>query len=323
MYWIVPRYLIREKYLTFFFVLFCWICFGLALNFAFRAFVLIPFRQEWAARTAPYKSIDTQKFMFNYRNIFAFGSFFAMNAMLGFGCMIKMFQYWIRKQQALLQSEKEKVTAELQLLKAQVHPHFLFNTLNNIYSYSLEQSPKTPQLILKLSALLSYMLYDCKSDEVLLEKEIAVLKDYIDLEKERYGNRLDVSLNFEGDIRGKKIAPLIFLPFIENAFKHGTSGQLDKPWLSIDLSVKGSMLKCKIINSRAAAQENGQKAGGIGIANVRKRLELLYPGCHELEYNSEEDYFAVSLSLRPECINRDLVPAAETKVMNQTVTLQQ
>jgi LytS/YehU family sensor histidine kinase len=117
--------------------------------------------------------------------------------------MIVLFKYWIRKQKEWMQAEKEKVTAELQLLKAQVHPHFLFNTLNNIYSVSLETSPKTSQLILKLSSLLNYILYECKTEHVLLEKEIKVMKDYIDLEKERYANKLEISLNIEGDFPGK------------------------------------------------------------------------------------------------------------------------
>ncbi len=128
-----------------------------------------------------------------------------------------------------MQAEKAKITVELQLLKAQVHPHFLFNTLNNIYSFSLESSPKTPELILKLSSLLRYMLYDCKAEQVLLEKEIQVMKNYIDLEKERYGNKIQISLNIAGDLKGNYISPLLLLPFLENAFKHGTSDQLEKP----------------------------------------------------------------------------------------------
>jgi LytS/YehU family sensor histidine kinase len=130
-----------------------------------------------------------------------------MTTTAGITSMIVLFKYWVKKQQEWMQSEKDKVTAELQLLKAQVHPHFLFNTLNNIYSFSLEHSPKTPGLILKLSSLLSYMLYECKGVEVLLEKEIEVMKAYIDLEKERYGNKIEISLNIEGDIKDKYIAP--------------------------------------------------------------------------------------------------------------------
>src|SRR4030095_11884219 len=164
--------------------------------------------------------------------------------------ILKLFKYWFKKQQDWMKAEKEKVTAELQLLKAQVHPHFLFNTLNNIYAFSLENSPKTPGLILKLSSLLSYMLYDCKAEEVSLEKEIEIMKNYIDLEKERYGNKIEISWMVAGDTKDKYIAPLLLLPFLENAFKHGTSEQIEKPWLSVDISVNKQIIKCKIINSK-------------------------------------------------------------------------
>jgi LytS/YehU family sensor histidine kinase len=210
-------------------------------------------------------------------------------------CIIFLFKHWVKKQQEWLQAEKEKVTAELQLLKAQVHPHFLFNTLNNIYSFSLTNSPKTPELILKLSSLLSYMLYDCKAEQVLLEKEIEVMKDYVDLERERYGNKMEISWNVAGEVEGKYTAPLLLLPFLENAFKHGTSEQLEKPWLSVDLVVKQNSVKCKVANSKNEFVPVSQH--GIGIENVKKRLAFLYPGKHELKINDEGEFFVVSLLL--------------------------
>jgi LytS/YehU family sensor histidine kinase len=216
--------------------------------------------------------------------------------------MIVLFRYWVKKQQEWAQAEKEKTTAELQLLKAQVHPHFLFNTLNNIYSFSLENSKKTPGMILKLSSLLSYMLYECKADLVSLEKELEVMKNYIDLEKERYGDNIEISLNVEGDIQNKQIAPLLLLPFLENAFKHGTSEQLEKPWLSMDVIVKDQMLKCKIVNSKNEFVPLSEK--GIGIDNIKKRLQFLYPGKHELKINDEGDFFVVSLLV--ELVNNKL-----------------
>jgi LytS/YehU family sensor histidine kinase len=209
--------------------------------------------------------------------------------------VFKLFKYWFKKQQDWMQAEKEKVTAELQLLKAQVHPHFLFNTLNNIYSFSLENSSKTPGLILKLSALLSYMLYDCNKDEVRLEKEVEIMKNYIDLEKERYGNNIEISWMVAGEVDGKYIAPLLLLPFLENAFKHGTSEQVEKPWLSVDIAANENVVKCKIINSKNL---NGSgKNGGIGIQNAMKRLEIIYPEKHELKINDEGNFFVVSLML--------------------------
>ena len=139
------------------------------------------------------------------------------------------------------------------------------------------------------------MLYDCKADEVLLEKEIEVMKDYIDLEKERYGNKIEISWNIEGDIKDKYIAPLLLLPFLENAFKHGTSEQLEKPWLSMDLAVKQTFMRCKIVNSKNEFVPVSKN--GIGIENVKKRLAFLYPDKHELKINDEGDFFVVSLLL--------------------------
>jgi len=228
--------------------------------------------------------------------------------------MIVVFKYWIKTQRQWMQAEKDKVTAELQLLKAQVHPHFLFNTLNNIYSFSLENSPKTPGLILKLSSLLSYMLYDCKAEEVLLEKEVEIMKNYIDLEKERYGNKIEISWNIEGDIKDKYIAPLLLLPFLENAFKHGTSEQLEKPWLSVDISVSQNILKGKIANSKN--EYTPATNHGIGIQNVKKRLAFIYPGKHELKLNDEGNFFVVSLLI--ELKNQKTHSAVSSPVIFQT-----
>ena len=208
---------------------------------------------------------------------------------------LSLVKQWSLKQKEFLQAEQEKITAELQLLKAQLHPHFLFNTLNNIYSFSLESSPKTPDLILKLSSLLSYMLYDCREDEVPLEKELEIMRNYIGLEKERYGNLIDISWNVEGNIEDKYIAPLMLLPFLENAFKHGASEQLEKPWLSVDIAMKQQTLKCKIVNSK---NENSSfHSNGIGIENVKKRLAFLYPEKHELRLSDEGDFFMVALTI--------------------------
>jgi LytS/YehU family sensor histidine kinase len=206
------------------------------------------------------------------------------------------------------------------LLKAQVHPHFLFNTLNNIYSFSLENSPKTPGLILKLSSLLSYMLYDCKAEEVLLEKEIEIMKNYIDLEKERYGNKIEISWMVAGDVKDKYIVPLLFLPFLENAFKHGTSDQIEKPWLSVDISVNKQTIKCKMINSKN--MQVPFNSNGIGVQNVKRRLAFLYPGRHELKTNDEGSFFVVSMfvELNEKKIKGDGSPAVHTRTIENIVS---
>jgi LytS/YehU family sensor histidine kinase len=140
------------------------------------------------------------------------------------------------------------------------------------------------------------MLYDCKAEEVRLEKEVEIMKDYIGLEKERYGNTLEISWTVEGNIRDNFISPLLMLPFLENAFKHGASEQIEKPWMGVDISVANNILKFKIANSKNEYISHGNN--GIGINNVKKRLEFLYPEKHELKINDEGDFFAVSLMVK-------------------------
>ena len=299
-YWVLPRYLLKGRYATFTLIILLWGIGGYFLNYAFRTFIFIPLQE-----VLHFDPID--------QNRWSPSSFLVLTTTAAIVCIIFLFKHWLMKQRQLMQAEKEKVTAELQFLKAQVHPHFLFNTLNNIYAFSLDHSPETPGLILRLSSLLSYMLYDCKADEVLLEKEITVMKDYIELEKARYGDNIEISLNLEGEIKDKFIAPLLLLPFLENAFKHGTSEQLEKPWLSMDIAVNQYTLHCKIINSKNNRVPSN--TSGIGIKNVTKRLQFIYPGRHELKTYDEGDFFVVSL--RVELMNygikyRANSPAAAT-----------
>jgi hypothetical protein len=296
MFLFIPRFLLKGKLTQFVAVLVVWGVAGYFFNYLFRRFVFFPFGELTGVKVGnPLGSGNL--------NYWAPVGIVVMNLMAGYGSMIVLFKYWVVKQRDFLNAEKEKVNAELQLLKAQVHPHFLFNTLNNIYSFSLQNSPKTPELILKLSSLLSYILYDCKASEVPLEKELSVMRNFIDLEKERY-EKLDISLNIEGDIKDNWISPLLLLPFLENAFKHGTSEQLEKPWLSMDVSVKQNMFRCKIANSKNETQLPG--SNGIGIQNVKKRLEYLYPGKHELKLSDERNFFVASLLI-------ELTPISDTK----------
>ncbi|HLK29267.1 MAG TPA: histidine kinase [Puia sp.] len=291
-YWLVPRFLIKGRYLNFFLLFCAWAFIGLLLNFATRYFLLIPFRE---GRSTPMVHIV-------YRDIFALGGFGVMNTIAMFGAFIKFFKLWYIEQHQKMQIEKDKITVELELLRAQLHPHFLFNTLNNLYSLVNEKSDNAPKMLLRLSGLLSYVLYECKADEVLLSKEISVIKDYVALEQERYGERLDVSLNFSGDIEDRMIVPMLFQPFIENAFKHGTSEQLGKVWMSIDLSVKKNQLCFKIINSCDVGNSTNHE--GIGIANVKKRLELLYPEKFNMQNSREENMYVVSLVIELKALEK-------------------
>ena len=145
---------------------------------------------------------------------------------------------------------KENANAELQLLKAQVHPHFLFNTLNNIYSFSLNQSPQAGTLVKKLSGMLGYMIHECEEKLVPLEKELKLIQDYMGLEKVRYGKRLDMQVEIHGDFENKFIAPLLMIPFVENSFKHGTSQMLQHPWIKLEITTVRNQLFFKLSNSK-------------------------------------------------------------------------
>ncbi|MEQ9402658.1 MAG: histidine kinase [Cyclobacteriaceae bacterium] len=215
--------------------------------------------------------------------------------------VIKWFKYWYKEQKANQQLAEEKLQAELRFLKAQIHPHFLFNTLNNLYALTLKQSKDAPEVVLKLSDLLNYMLYECNADKVPLSKEIKLVQDYISLEKIRYGKRLNIAFNIRGDVDGKMIAPMFILPFVENCFKHGVSEELDESWVTIDLELKENNLTLKVENSKSkngGREDHFEYKEGIGLKNVRRRLELLYDDNHELELLDEEDSFLVVLKMK-------------------------
>jgi LytS/YehU family sensor histidine kinase len=206
-------------------------------------------------------------------------------------------KYWYEKEALSTILEKEKVKAELQLLKAQVHPHFLFNTLNNIYSVTQNASPEASDMILRLSDLLRYILYECNKPEVSLTQELKIIKDYISLESIRYSKNLDIHIRFPENTDTLLIAPLLLVPLIENCFKHGTSKMLDQPWINIQADLKENILNIKLINGKPNHVEPNGAHNGIGLNNVKKRLELLYPGKYELKILPEADLFVVALKL--------------------------
>jgi two-component system, LytTR family, sensor kinase len=210
---------------------------------------------------------------------------------------IKLLKYWYTNQKAQQILTKEKLEAELKFLKTQIHPHFLFNTLNNLYALTLKKSDKAPETVLKLSELINYMLYECRSDEVALSKEIKFIQNYIDIEKMRYGDKLDVDLRVTGDVGERKIAPLILLPFVENCFKHGASENLQQSWVKVTIDSHADHMVIKVENSKTA-DNSIKREEGIGIRNVKRRLDLLYPDKHELKIMDGTETFLVILSIR-------------------------
>ena len=224
---------------------------------------------------------------------------------LGLALMIKLVKKWWLKQKETEQLAKEKTKAELQLLKAQVHPHFLFNTINNIYFFILTNSAQAPVLIKKLSGLLHYILHECDQPLVPLEKEIKLIQDYMALEKIRYAEQMQMTIEIEGNYKDKMIAPLLLIPFVENSFKHGASKMIIQPWIGLAIKIETNRLCFIIKNSKPSINEPVAskvclpvRQGNIGLKNVKKRLELLYPGTHDLNIISEADSYAVRLDLQ-------------------------
>lgn len=212
----------------------------------------------------------------------------------GIAAAIKLMKCFYEKQQTALTLEKEKVNAELQMLKAQLHPHFLFNTLNNIYSLTQDVSTNASGMIMRLSGMLRYMLYEGSKPMVPLDKELTMLHDYIKLEAMRYDNSLELSINLPSETN-TSIAPLLLLPFVENAFKHGASKMIERPWISISVELSDNILSMKLVNGIDKSVD--QTEPGIGIANVRKRLELLYAQKHNLQISTDEEMYFVNLKI--------------------------
>ncbi len=202
-----------------------------------------------------------------------------------------------RKQKLNEELAKAKAEAEIKLLKGQLHPHFLFNSLNNIYSLALMKSDLTADSILKLTELLDYLVYRANMEKVALSKEVQLLRNYVDLEKLRYGDKLKVDLDFDLENENLMVAPLILLPFAENCFKHGGAGEDGFFKIKMQLKANGKTLVFDIANSKKNGRKNNHVNGGVGLENIRKRLTLLYPGRHELHIGDSPERYEVNLKI--------------------------
>jgi len=194
--------------------------------------------------------------------------------------------------------ESRKLKAELDSLKAQINPHFLFNSLNNIYSHSLLESKQTPELILKLSGLLNYIIYECQDEFVRVEKEVTFLENYLDLERVRIDESVEVEINLDVANPDARIAPLLFVPLIENAFKHGASVSSQSPFIHVTFSQDSNgCTRFTCVNSKDPDVDEGKKRGGIGLENVRKRLDLIYPQRHRFHVENQGNQYRVEVEL--------------------------
>jgi hypothetical protein len=212
-----------------------------------------------------------------------------------YAILIKFAIDWFDSQKLKAELVNQTQASELALLRSQVNPHFLFNTLNNIYSLVCKKSPDAPEAIMKLSAIMRYMLYDANTDRVLLEKEIEYLQSFIELQKLRQRTQDFVELSIQGDVIGKTIAPMLLIPFVENAFKHGSKTG-PSPAIRIHIVIEQHQFLFEVTNylrkNFLAPRDSHQ---GIGLQNIRRRLELLYPGKYSLETRSEKDQYMIKL----------------------------
>ncbi len=209
--------------------------------------------------------------------------------------LLLVFKLYAEKQH-LLKLNEQKRTAELVALKNQLNPHFLFNTLNNLYALALKKSDNTAKVIQKLSHILDYILYRCNDEYVTLDKEIDLIENYLSLEKIRYADRVKIS--FSKNVTGQeKIAPLLLITFVENAFKHGVVNEMDQASININISKKGEQLEFKVRNSKPQVLEKLSTKESIGLKNIRKQLELLYPKAYDLIIENKSTSFSANLKL--------------------------
>jgi len=212
---------------------------------------------------------------------------------------LKFATDWFNNERIQRDLENQRLTAELSFLKSQINPHFLFNTLNSIYSMALEKSDNTAEAVVKLSAMMRYVLNDADKALVSLEQELNYISSYIELQSIRFGDALPLQYNVIGSLEGKKIAPLILIPFIENAFKHGVNAEADSE-IKIEIVVNGNELNMMVVNNKVPLQIPDEHKTGVGIENVKNRLKLLYAGRHVLTITDTDEAFFVALKLKLE-----------------------
>ncbi|MFD0796361.1 sensor histidine kinase [Maribacter chungangensis] len=233
---------------------------------------------------------------------------YAVQTMIGevyvvsFFTAIKLTIDWLRESSRINDLERRQLQTELRFLRSQVSPHFFFNTLNNIYSLTLEKSDKAPEVIIKLSELMRYLLYATKKRKQNLTSEIECIQNYIDLERIRFDDSLQIDMNISGELNKCKIAPMLLIPLVENCFKHGASKNIGKMHIDMHLEVSNGFMTFKIANTIPNATKSRDlptRAGGIGLSNVKKRLELGYrPNDYDLTIFEEDNMFNVLLKLK-------------------------
>ena len=269
---LIPKLYFQKNYFPFFSIVF--ICFALIF---FLPLVLIPSTNFNTNTFDAFFIREIKIRLFQFLIVFVFSLMLKIN---------------IR----LKQSEKEKLDAELAYLKAQINPHFLFNTLNSIYSLAIVQSDNVASSIVKLSNMMRYVLSESSNDYVRLEKEIEYIQNFIELQQIRFGTFIQFECTITGDHKNKTIAPLILIPFIENAYKHGVNAE-DNSIIKIQIDTTEKQLFLFVKNNKVFVQRSEESESGLGVENTKNRLQMIYPGKHNLQIDNTEKEYSVSLTI--------------------------
>lgn len=291
-YFLIPRYIYPRKFFIFCLSIFGCLIFTVVTKYSLTYFFIS--HNVWPEGPAE----GTTTLSFNYAVTMMLGELYVIS----FVTAIKITIDHLRERKRLNDMEKLQLETELRFLRTQVSPHFFFNTLNNIYALTIEKSDNAPQIVLKLSELMRYMLYETKQPRQTLLNEIIALQNYLDLERIRYGDSLKINMNISGDIEDKQIAPILLLTFIENCFKHGADKNVGEVQINIDFNLVGDFLYFKVTNTlpkEPVTPPIGNHQGGIGIENVKKRLALGYEkNQYDLHIYEKDNLYVVELKIK-------------------------
>lgn len=296
--WLVPQYFIRNKQLVYALILFGFI----VATYYIKDYIRETFLVDPVAETRFHeamKILTGKDEGPRNPNAFGFISHFISSLLLsGFAIGLGLMETLKQNEKKQKELEKEKLNSELAFLKNQVSPHFFFNTLNNIYSLIGIDGPTAQDSVLKLSKLMRYLLYESEHGETLMSHEIDFMNNYIDLMKLRLSPKVELMIEFPDNFSDFTVPPLLFVPFVENAFKHGVSHR-DRSFIHIRMTIENDQINFVSENSIGKSSQSGDmQHSGIGLENVRKRLHLLFPDNHKLSIESNETIFCVNLSIK-------------------------
>lgn len=281
--YLFPKYLAQQKY-SHYIILLCLLI-----------LVIVPLESIAMYFCISHDHITLKSYVTNHINSIFILTFFVASS----SSIYKIINDWFTHQREKVDLQAQTLRSELKYLKSQVNPHFLFNTLNSLYALTLKKSDLAPEIVLRLSEMMRYMLYECNEKVVPLEKEINYIKNYLELEKLRHGDKFKIEFNLEGETSGLRIAPLMFMPFIENSFKHGLNSQIQSGYVHINMNVENEKILMRVDNSNPPTMPASQskRSGGVGLANIRRRLNLIYPNHYYLNIDQTPNSFHVDLNI--------------------------